>query len=120
MGEAEKPAETQPDAKPAPEKEPAPAENRNFFLVILPDDADAAPQVHSSTSVEGFSALVTEHVLGATAPIHAYAFEGRRIPISTPSASCSIKLGDEAVAVGQKTHNFEENGYIVPLKGADK
>ncbi len=112
-----------PDAAPevAPEGTPALAPEDNsqgaYYLVVLTDEDDA-PKVHRCSSDKQFGALVSEHVLGATAPVYAFGFKGARIQISAPSAVCTIDVGGEQLPVGKKGTSFEETGRIVPLQTA--
>jgi hypothetical protein len=92
----------------------------SYFLVLLKDDAEEAPQVHRCDSEKDFAALVNEHVLGAKQPLYAFAFIGERIQISAPSAICTVDIGGEKLNVGEQSTRFEETGRIIPLKTTDK
>ena len=95
-------------------------EPQAYFLVLLKDDADEAPQVHRCESEKEFAGLVNEHVLSAKQPLYAFAFKGERIQISAPSSVCTVTVGGQQIPIGEQATSFEESGRIVPLKSAEK
>lgn len=101
-----------PAAKPAVKKEEA---GKSFWLVILTDASDDGPQCIRCETEDALTRAIQERVLSATAALHAFAFEGQRVEISTPRPVCSIKFGDTKVDVGRDGDEYDESGRIVPL-----
>lgn len=104
------------DAKKAvPPAAKAEEPTKSFWLVITRDEADIAPQCIRCENPESLTRAIEEHVLNAPVPLHAFAFEGVRIEISSPRPVCSFKVGDKRVDVGRDSGEFDEGGRIVPL-----
>jgi len=115
--------ESQQEAAPAPEAAPeAVPETKpdSYYLVVLDDEEDGAPQVYRCDSDREFANLVNEHVLSAKHPIYAFAFKGDRIPISAPTSVCTVTVDGKQVPIGEKSTTFEETGRIVPLRNANE
>ena len=101
-----------PVDKPAAEKAEA---GKSFWLVLITDAADEVPQCTRCETAAALTSAIQDRVLGAKAPLYAFAFEGRRIDISAPRPICSFKLGDAKIDVGRDGDEYDEGGRIVPL-----
>ena len=107
-------------AEPAAAQAKQPEQQPCFFLVVVTDEADTGPHVVRCDTSEDFTRAIEEHVLGATATIHAFAFKGSRIPIGEPNPVCAIELDGKKVQVGEQAGRFTDTGRIVPLRSAER
>ena len=110
MGAEDKAPAPQPEKPAVPEEPPA-----SFWLVVVKDEADAAPLCVRCENAEALTKAIESNVLESTAPLHAFAFKGRRIQLSAPRPVCSFKVGDKKVDVGRESDEYDEGGRIVPL-----
>ena len=104
---------TPPPLAPCSTKsEPQP---KSFWLVLIKDAADVAPKCIRCENAESLSRALSEHVLSSAEPLHAFAFEGQRIAISSPRPICSFSLDGKNIDVGRDSAEFDEGGRVVPL-----
>ncbi len=100
-------------AKPPAEKVEEPA--KSCWLILVKDESETPPQCVRCENAESLSRAIQEHVLSSATPLHAFAFEGRRIDISSPRPVCSFRIGDKKINVGHDSDEYDEGGRIVPL-----
>ena len=101
-----------PDVKPPaePKKDMIP-----YWLVVVRDESDNPPMCVRCEGEDALGRALTEHVLSAEIPLHAFAFSGERVAISAPRPICSFILGNKKIDVGQDSDEYDEGGLIIPL-----
>ena len=110
MGDEKKAAPAEAEAVAKPEEPP-----KSFWLVIVKDASDVPPTCVRCSTEEAPVSEIEERVLSSDTPLHAFAFAGQRIVLSSPRPVCSFKVGDKKFDVGRESDEYDEGGRIVPL-----
>ena len=87
----------------------------SYWLIIVQDEAESQPQCIRCENAKSLQRAIEEHVLSVDKPLHAFAFNGERIDISSPRPVCSLKIDGVRHDVGSDQAEFDEGGRIVPL-----